>query len=48
MVEAVNLKTGKRLRFTVLGWHLIQAHGFFQGKGSPFRIEPVDLNEFFS
>lgn len=47
MVEAVNIKTGKILRFTVLGWHMIQAHGFFQGKGSPFRIEPADLGAFF-
>lgn len=47
IVEAVNLKTGKTLKFTILGWHMIQAHGFFQGMGSPFRIEPADLKEFF-
>lgn len=28
------------LLFTDLGIHLIKEHGFFQGKGSPFRIEP--------
>ena len=48
IVEAANLKTGRTLRFSVLGWHLIQEHGFFQGKGSPFRIEPRDLYDFFS
>ncbi|MDQ7784945.1 MAG: hypothetical protein RDU20_18825 [Desulfomonilaceae bacterium] len=47
IITAVNLKTGKILRFTVLGWHLIHAHGFFQGKESPFRIEPSDLKDFF-
>ena len=46
-VEAVNLKSGKTLKFTVLGSHMIQTHGFFQGKGSPFRIEPADLGAFF-
>lgn len=48
MVEAINLKTGRRLKFTILGWHMIQAHGFFQGKGSPFRIDPTDLHDFFA
>ncbi|MEW6112032.1 MAG: hypothetical protein AB1664_07870 [Thermodesulfobacteriota bacterium] len=47
IIEAVNLKNGKTLTFSVLGWHLISAHGFFQGKGSPFRMEPRVLFEFF-
>lgn len=47
IVEAVNLNNGKRLRFSMLGWRLIGAHGFFQGKGSPFRVEPRDLRDFF-
>lgn len=48
IVEAVNLKTGKKLTFSILGWHLIQGHHFFQGKGSPFRIEPQQLHDFFA
>jgi hypothetical protein len=47
IIEAVNLKNGRTLTFSVLGWHLISAHGFFQGKGSPFRMEPRVLFEFF-
>lgn len=47
LVSATNLKNGKSVHFSVLGWHMIQAHGFFQGHGSPFRIEPRDLKEFF-
>lgn len=31
------------LIFTPLDAHLIEAHGFFEGKGSPYRIEPAEL-----
>lgn len=31
------------LMFTDLGIHLIREHGFFQGKGSPFRLDPVHI-----
>ena len=33
------------LLFTDLGIHLIKEHSFFQGKGSPFRIEPLQIAE---
>ena len=29
-----------RLTVTALGIHLIACHGFFQGRGAPYRIEP--------
>jgi hypothetical protein len=32
----------KIVRWSDLSLHLIAAHGFFQGKGSPFRMEPAD------
>lgn len=32
--------TGGRLSLTDLGVHLIERHAFFQGRGSPYRIEP--------
>jgi hypothetical protein len=35
------------LRFTPLDAHLIRRHGFFQGKGSPFRIEPARLIDLY-
>lgn len=31
---------GQTLSWTDLNVHLIEAHGFFEGKGSAFRIEP--------
>lgn len=31
------------LHFTPLDAHLISAHGFFEGTGSAYRIEPSDL-----
>ena len=47
IVEATNLKNGKKIKYSILGWYLIRSHGFFQGKGSPFRIEPQELHDFF-
>lgn len=41
-----NLKTDHTLFFTDLGIHLIDAHGFYQGKGCVFRLEPEALIEF--
>ncbi len=32
----------KTLRLAPMGIHLIRDHGFFQGKGSPFRLEPAE------
>jgi hypothetical protein len=46
VVDAVNLTNGARLRFTPLSVHLATVHGFFQGKGSPFRIDPALLGKF--
>ena len=35
--------TGKTIKWADLNIHLIQDHGFFQGTGSPYRLEPEDL-----
>ena len=35
----------RKLQYTDLGIHLIREHGFFQGKGSPFRLEPAELDD---
>ena len=37
------LDTGATARWSDLSLHFIEAHGFFQGKGSAFRVEPEDL-----
>lgn len=47
LVSARNIKNDRTIRFSVLGLHMIKQHGFFQGIGSPFRIEPQDLKSFF-
>ena len=39
------LDTGKAIRWTDLNIHLIAKHGFFEGRGARFRIEPVELIE---
>lgn len=40
-----NLKTGRELRGPGLIVHLIRDHHFFQGRGSPLRVDPSDLAE---
>jgi len=37
------LDTGATVRWSDLSLHFIEAHGFFQGRGSAFRVEPEDL-----
>ena len=37
------IETGVSIRWSDLNIHLIGEHGFFEGKGSDFRIEPKEL-----
>jgi hypothetical protein len=39
------LDLGKEIFWSDLSIHLIAAHGFFEGKGAAFRLEPVELIE---
>ncbi len=39
-------KDGRQMAWTDLTIHLIKQHGFFQGKGSPYRLEPDHLAAF--
>lgn len=34
---------GATYRFTPLSVYLIGRHGFFQGRGNPYRLEPADI-----
>ncbi|NLD34039.1 MAG: hypothetical protein GX653_03935 [Clostridiales bacterium] len=43
---ATHKATGRTMMWTDLGIHLIQKHGFFQGKGSTYRLEPLELAAF--
>jgi hypothetical protein len=36
-------RSGATIRWSDLNIHLIGEHGFFEGKGSEFRIEPAEL-----
>ena len=38
-----NLASRREISFTDLHIHLIAAHGFYEGRGTPFRLEPADL-----
>jgi len=35
-----HLPTGESIAWTALGVHMIEAHGFYEGRGSPFRLDP--------
>lgn len=37
---------GRVMTWTDLSIHLIERHGFFQGEGSDYRLEPLELAEF--
>lgn len=41
----VNKILGKEITFTDLHIHFVRDHGFYEGKGSPFRLEPLELIE---
>ncbi len=38
-----NTRLGRELTFSDLHIHLIAVHGFYEGRGSPFRLAPADL-----
>ena len=46
ITNAVNLATGEGIQWTDVGVHLIKDHGFFQGHGSPYRLDPIKLAAF--
>lgn len=43
VVEVSDSNDNLILTFTPLDAHLIREHGFFQGKGATYRIEPAEL-----
>jgi hypothetical protein len=47
VVEVFDDKEQVLLRFTPLDAHLIRNHGFFEGKGAPYRIAPAELIELY-
>ena len=44
-IQVRNLKKNREITFTDMHIHMIDEHGFYEGKGSPFRLEVHDLIE---
>jgi len=44
-VTVRNTRTGREVTYTDLHIHLVRVHGFYEGRGSPFRLEPTALAE---
>ncbi|MEI7899262.1 MAG: hypothetical protein WCK89_03355 [bacterium] len=42
-IEVCNLDSGEQVSFSELNIHLIEAHGFYEGLGAPFRQDPERL-----
>jgi len=42
-VKLEKIETGETLLWSDLAIHLIGEHGFYQGRGSPYRLEPSEL-----
>jgi len=47
-VELVNKESGEVVRFTPLSTHLIAEHGFYQGRGARYRLDPKNVSRIFS
>lgn len=43
-VELTDAATGESVALTALGVHMLGAHGFCQGRGSRYRLEPAALD----
>jgi hypothetical protein len=43
LVTVTDSTSGNSISYTDLGIHLIAEHGFYQGRGSRYRLEPANL-----
>lgn len=46
-VTLADAEAGEKLVFTPLSVHMIAEHGFCEGCGSPYRLEPADIHRIF-
>ena len=46
VVEAENNATGQTMMWSVLQVHMVAEHGFYEGRGAHFRLEPEALARF--
>ena len=44
-ITVQNTRLGREIIYTDLNIHMIAAHGFYEGKGAPFRLEQKELVE---
>ncbi len=42
-VKLKKMETGENLVWSDLTIHLIEEHGFYQGRGSPYRLDPSEV-----
>ena len=42
-----NLDNGKKINYSCLVPFMIERYGFYEGKGTPYRVEPRDVIEVF-
>lgn len=42
ITSVFNLELGKKVIWSDLNIHLIAAHGFYEGYGAPFRVDPAE------
>jgi len=43
LTQVKNIRTGQEGRWSDLNIHMLERHGFCEGRGSYFRLEPADL-----
>ncbi len=46
-VVVENLDNGQRLRYALLVPHMIERYGFYEGKATPYRVDPRQVVEVF-
>jgi hypothetical protein len=42
-----NLKNGKKLGYSLLVPHMMERYGFYEGKGTPYRVDPAAVLALF-
>jgi hypothetical protein len=45
--ELENVTAKKKMKFSPLVPQMIERYGFYEGKGTPYRVEPADVLEMF-
>jgi len=45
--QVESLDNGKKLKYSCLVPFMIERYGFYEGKGTPYRVEPRDVIELF-